>query len=172
MGQQLCQQSHTHRVTLQYCLWDFLRSLGESSIGGSGSSFGDERQQEFDNASVSSRRIANVAKAYGWWIAKDSLTISVLKVRSVCKFRILRYSNSGQSAVGIYISAYQDASFSAPTVCRNIPLGTRGISSPWHGYIKTNRNTRPPEFGECFHQSLTQHESCCWSSVFPLIMER
>ena len=26
--------SHSHRITLQFCLWDFLRDMGEANIGG------------------------------------------------------------------------------------------------------------------------------------------
>lgn len=40
---------------------------------GSGDNFGVK--------SISSTRIKNIAKAYAWWIAKDSVTLAVLKVR-------------------------------------------------------------------------------------------
>ena len=37
----------------------------------------------FELDRISSSRMANLAKAYAWWIAKDSLAITVLKV---CRF--------------------------------------------------------------------------------------
>ncbi|KAJ2965203.1 hypothetical protein NUW54_g14197 [Trametes sanguinea] len=36
--QQLCRLSHSHKITLQFCLWDFLRDMGESTVGGARSS--------------------------------------------------------------------------------------------------------------------------------------
>ncbi|KAJ3714199.1 hypothetical protein C8R42DRAFT_726684 [Lentinula raphanica] len=51
--QHLCTISHSYKITLQYCLWDFLRDLGETNVGG--------------------------AEAFAWWIAKDSITLAVLK---------------------------------------------------------------------------------------------
>ncbi|KAH9935250.1 hypothetical protein B0H21DRAFT_780860 [Amylocystis lapponica] len=56
VGQQLCRSSHAHKVTLQFCLWDFLRGLGETHHAD-----------------------RNVARAYAWWIAKDCCTLAVLK---------------------------------------------------------------------------------------------
>lgn len=35
---------------------------------------------DFEIKSISSTRIKNLAKAYAWWIAKDSITFAVLKV--------------------------------------------------------------------------------------------
>ncbi|KIK62995.1 hypothetical protein GYMLUDRAFT_163506 [Collybiopsis luxurians FD-317 M1] len=80
--QHLCSLSHSHKITLQYCLWDFLRDLGETNAGGAevikslqeGGS-GDD----FGIKSISSTRVRNMAKAYAWWIAKDSISLSVLK---------------------------------------------------------------------------------------------
>ncbi|KAF5367452.1 hypothetical protein D9758_003658 [Tetrapyrgos nigripes] len=80
--QHLCGLSHSYKITLQYCLWDFLRSLGESNVGGVEviknlkDGGGDEG---FDVKSISSTRMRNVAKAYAWWIAKDCITLAVLK---------------------------------------------------------------------------------------------
>ena len=34
----------------------------------------------FDLGTISSSRMNNVAKAYGWWIAKDCCAITILKV--------------------------------------------------------------------------------------------
>lgn len=44
----------------------------------------------FDLDHISSTRISNVAKAYGWWVAKDSLSLTILKV-SGCE-SIIQYT--------------------------------------------------------------------------------
>ncbi|KZT73694.1 ARM repeat-containing protein [Daedalea quercina L-15889] len=79
VGQQLCRTSHSHKITLQFCLWDFLRDLGETNVGGAEviKSLGEEAG--FDVKNVSSTRLRNVARAYGWWIAKDCCTLAILK---------------------------------------------------------------------------------------------
>ena len=79
--QHLCRTSHSYKITLQFCLWDFLRDLGETAVGGAEvmktlkeneSGFGVER--------ISTNRMRNIARAYAWWIAKDSITLAILKV--------------------------------------------------------------------------------------------
>ncbi|KAH9917843.1 uncharacterized protein B0H18DRAFT_687168 [Fomitopsis serialis] len=79
VGQQLCRTSHSHRITLQFCLWDFLRDLGETSVGGAEVIKNLGEDAGFDVKSISSTRLRNVARAYGWWIAKDCCTLAILK---------------------------------------------------------------------------------------------
>lgn len=72
-------KSHSFQITLQYCLWDFFRELGEKSVGG------EELVKTItDDGSevkkVSSRRIINLAKLYAWCVAKDVLSLAILKV--------------------------------------------------------------------------------------------
>ncbi|KAF9456613.1 hypothetical protein BDZ94DRAFT_1204156 [Collybia nuda] len=78
--QHLCRGSHSYKITLQFCLWDFLRDLGETSVGGAQVLIS---QQSEDNSlapkNISNTRIRNVAKAYAWWIAKDCVTLTILK---------------------------------------------------------------------------------------------
>ncbi|EIW83932.1 ARM repeat-containing protein [Coniophora puteana RWD-64-598 SS2] len=78
--QQLCQTSHSYKVTLQFCLWDFLRDLGETNVGGAEviKNITDDGGA-FDGENVSPTRIRNVAKAYAWWIARDCCTLMILK---------------------------------------------------------------------------------------------
>ncbi|KAF8554475.1 ARM repeat-containing protein [Imleria badia] len=78
--QQLCQSSHAYKITLQFCLWDFLRDLGETNVGGAEiiKNLKDD-DGRFELKTISSSRIKNVAKAYGWWIAKDCCSITILK---------------------------------------------------------------------------------------------
>ncbi|KAG8746207.1 suppressor of glycerol defect [Ceratobasidium sp. 414] len=71
----LCQKAHSHRITLQYCLWDFLRSLGETQVGGAAIS------RDFDTSGddVSDSTVANYAKAYAWWLAQGSVALTIFK---------------------------------------------------------------------------------------------
>lgn len=89
IGQHLCRQSHSHRVTLQFCFWDFLRSLGETNVGGEdmAKAFRDDKyneSQDFELDRISKTRMANVASAYAWWVAKDYVPITILKVSLIC----------------------------------------------------------------------------------------
>ncbi|KAJ7030363.1 hypothetical protein C8F04DRAFT_731475 [Mycena alexandri] len=84
VAQHLCRTSHAHKITLQFCLWDFLRDLGEASVGGAeilktlnnNENGGDEG---FAMKNISATRVRNVARAYGWWVAKDCVGLGILK---------------------------------------------------------------------------------------------
>ncbi|EIW57543.1 ARM repeat-containing protein [Trametes versicolor FP-101664 SS1] len=79
--QQLCRLSHSHKITLQFCLWDFLRDMGETTVGGAEilKNLSEDDHAGFNVKSISSSRMRNVARAYGWWLAKDCCTLAVLK---------------------------------------------------------------------------------------------
>ena len=80
----MCRQTHSHRVTLQFCFWDFLRGLGETGIGGAdmaqSNEYDQEEDQGFELDRISSTRSANVARAFAWWISRDCISITILKV--------------------------------------------------------------------------------------------
>ena len=78
--QQLSRTAHAYKITLQFTLWDFLRDLGESNVGGAAVIKNAKEDVEFDNKSISKTRIQHVAKAYAWWIAKDCVSLMILKV--------------------------------------------------------------------------------------------
>ncbi|KAI0359869.1 MIF4G-domain-containing protein [Trametes cingulata] len=79
--QQLCRLSHSHKITLQFCLWDFLRDMGETTVGGAEilKNLSEDDRAGFNVKSISSTRMRNVARAYGWWLAKDCCTLAILK---------------------------------------------------------------------------------------------
>ncbi|KAJ7274276.1 MIF4G/MA4 domain-containing protein [Mycena haematopus] len=83
--QHLCCSSHGYKITLQFCLWDFLRDLGEANVGGAEvlKNLKDDQDNDggggFDVKSISGTRIRNVARAYAWWIAKDCVALGILK---------------------------------------------------------------------------------------------
>jgi nucleolar MIF4G domain-containing protein 1 len=85
--QHLCRTSHSHKITLQYSFWDLLRELGETNVGGA------ELTKNINDATAGfvvqdmTTRLKNIAKAYAWWIAKDSSSLTIFKV---CPCQMLR----------------------------------------------------------------------------------
>jgi nucleolar MIF4G domain-containing protein 1 len=85
VGQNLCQTSHSYKITLQFCLWDFLRGIGESSVGGAEVLKNMKGSEDsFEVKDISSTKMNNIANAYAWWVAKGCVTLSVFKVSSLC----------------------------------------------------------------------------------------
>lgn len=84
VAQQLCRTSHSYKITLQFCLWDFLRDMGETGVGGAEvlKNVKDD-VASFDIRKISNTRSMNVARAYAWWIAKDCCTLAIFKVRTL-----------------------------------------------------------------------------------------
>ncbi|GAA95517.1 uncharacterized protein L969DRAFT_45142 [Mixia osmundae IAM 14324] len=67
--------AQSYRITLQYCLWDFLRELGESDVGGADII----KAHSVSSSSVEPQRMSNLARSYAWWIAKSGLGLQLLK---------------------------------------------------------------------------------------------
>jgi hypothetical protein len=81
--QRLCDTAHSYKVTLQYCLWDFLRDLGERSVGGAEvvkNLRDDEDDSLGSGKKITERKMRNLARAYAWCVAKGYLTLVILKV--------------------------------------------------------------------------------------------
>jgi len=79
--QHLCQTSHSYKITVQFCLWDFLRDLGEASVGGAEVLKNMKGNEDgFELKDVSSIKMRNVANAYAWWVAKGCVALSIFKV--------------------------------------------------------------------------------------------
>lgn len=82
IGQEICRNQHGMRITLQYCLWDFLRDIGQTQVGGekfAAALFDSTATAEEEQNKVDPRRIGNLAQAYAWWISKDCLSLQALK---------------------------------------------------------------------------------------------
>ncbi|SNX87662.1 related to SGD1 - essential nuclear protein, required for biogenesis of the small ribosomal subunit [Melanopsichium pennsylvanicum] len=83
IGQEICRNDHGMRITLQYCLWDFLREIGQKEVGGEkfAAALFDGRDEEEGGGrkQVDPRRIANMARAYAWWLTHDCLSLQALK---------------------------------------------------------------------------------------------
>ncbi|KAI7871328.1 hypothetical protein BDF14DRAFT_1954856 [Spinellus fusiger] len=78
VSKKLCEYNHSFRVTYQYCLWDFLRDLGESGVGGL-DRVAVEAPTVADAKNIRLSRIVNVAKFYAYLIANSSLSLAILK---------------------------------------------------------------------------------------------
>lgn len=90
--QHLCRTSHSYKITLQFCLWDFLRDLGEASVGGAEVLKNlKDNGEGFEAREISSAKMRNVANAYAWWVAKDCIALSIFKA-SHC--RLLKLSSN------------------------------------------------------------------------------
>ncbi|KAI0243780.1 suppressor of glycerol defect [Massospora cicadina] len=63
------------KITFQYALWDFLRELGESGVGGLSGSHASTSTL----AQVPVRRLINLGKFFGYLLAKVSLPLNILK---------------------------------------------------------------------------------------------
>ena len=81
VGEQLAEQP-SMRVTMQYALWDFFREIGESRVGG-GKVVRDDEPDDNDTSEwlrgAGRQRLENMARAYGWWFARNALNLSALK---------------------------------------------------------------------------------------------
>jgi nucleolar MIF4G domain-containing protein 1 len=82
VAQRLCEQAHSYKITAQFCLWDFLRELGEGDVGGAEMLKSRTSEVGFSERGVSKERARNVARLYAWWIAKGSVSLAILKVSS------------------------------------------------------------------------------------------
>ncbi|KAJ1035643.1 hypothetical protein NDA18_000420 [Ustilago nuda] len=80
IGQEICRNDHGMRITLQYCLWDFLREIGQKEVGGETFAAAlSTPQEEQQGKNVHPRRVANLARAYAWWFSHDCLSLQALK---------------------------------------------------------------------------------------------
>ncbi|KAJ2655008.1 suppressor of glycerol defect [Coemansia sp. RSA 1200] len=79
----LCGYHGSYAHTMQFALWDFLRELGEADVGG----LGRIGQEAEESQAVPLRRIVNTAKLYAWLIAKQALSLLVLKTVTFASVR-------------------------------------------------------------------------------------
>ncbi|KAJ7593311.1 hypothetical protein C8J56DRAFT_495127 [Mycena floridula] len=115
--QHLCRSSHSYKITLQFCLWDFLRDLGEAKVGGAEVIKNAKDVQSFDLKSISSSRMKNVAKAYGWWIAKDCVKLGIFKPLD---FTVLQ-PRTRQFLVDLFSHLYISSQVTTPLMVTDSP---------------------------------------------------
>ncbi|KAJ2783267.1 suppressor of glycerol defect [Coemansia javaensis] len=82
----LCAYHNTYQLTMQYALWDFMRELGETDVGGLGRlSQDDGGDGGGGGATVPLRRIVNLAKMYAWLVDRQVLSLLILKTVTFAK---------------------------------------------------------------------------------------
>ncbi|KAF9358184.1 suppressor of glycerol defect [Mortierella sp. AD094] len=84
VGQRLCQHDHSFKITYQYSLWDLLREMGATDVGGmekvkDGQVIGLDDGIEGSGKKVALRRIVNLSKMYGFLIHSQDLSLVMLK---------------------------------------------------------------------------------------------
>ncbi|KAF9972071.1 suppressor of glycerol defect [Actinomortierella ambigua] len=85
VGQRLCQYDHSFKITFQYCLWDLLREMGATDVGGmekvkNGQVVGlDDGVGTGERGKVPLRRIVNLSKLYGYLVTAQDLSLVMLK---------------------------------------------------------------------------------------------
>ncbi|KAJ7104034.1 hypothetical protein B0H15DRAFT_808180 [Mycena belliarum] len=133
--QHLCRSSHSYKITLQFCLWDFLRDLGEAGVGGAEVIRNLKDDDGFDNKSISSTRIKNVAKAYSWWIAKDCVTLGILKP---VDFTTLK-PQSQTFLKELFVQLFVSSQVSTPVISASAVPTTRNRGPIEEIFIKASR---------------------------------
>ncbi|RUS18583.1 hypothetical protein BC937DRAFT_88599 [Endogone sp. FLAS-F59071] len=79
IANRLCGHNHSFKITFQYCLWDFLREMGEADVGGLEKVKSLESLHASDAPSVPLRRSVNLAKFYAWLVSEHALSLVILK---------------------------------------------------------------------------------------------
>lgn len=133
-AQHLCRTSHSYKVTLQFCLWDFLRDLGETTVGGAEVIKNLKENDGFDAKNISGTRMANMAKAYGWWIAKDCCTLTILKP---VDFTILK-PRTADFLNDLFTQLFIATQVSVPVLGTSVPT-TRNRGTLEEVFIKATR---------------------------------
>ncbi|KAF9073465.1 hypothetical protein BDP27DRAFT_1318955 [Rhodocollybia butyracea] len=132
--QQLCSLSHSYKITLQYCMWDFLRDLGETNVGGAEVIKSLHDGGDFEIKSISSTRIKNLAKAYAWWIAKGSITLAVLKPIDFTLLKPQTRTFLQQLFIGLFLSSQSKSPLMGTDV-----LSSRNRASIEDIFVKASR---------------------------------
>ncbi|KAF9982061.1 suppressor of glycerol defect [Mortierella antarctica] len=83
VGQRLCQHDHSFKITFQYSLWDLLREMGATDVGGM-EKVKDGQVIGLDDGSsggkkVALRRIVNISRMYSFLITSHDLSLVMLK---------------------------------------------------------------------------------------------
>jgi nucleolar MIF4G domain-containing protein 1 len=66
-------------VTYQYCLWDFLRDLGQTEVGGLDRANAASSSLSGGKKNIRISRIVNVAKFYAQLISSHTLSLTILR---------------------------------------------------------------------------------------------
>ncbi|ORX97413.1 hypothetical protein K493DRAFT_350072 [Basidiobolus meristosporus CBS 931.73] len=87
VGQKFCSLKHSFKVTFQYSLWDFMREMGESDVGGMEMLKSTSAPSLDSNSQVPLRRVVNLARMFAFLLADGSLSLMILKTVSFTKLK-------------------------------------------------------------------------------------
>ncbi|KAF8813324.1 hypothetical protein BYT27DRAFT_7180798 [Phlegmacium glaucopus] len=138
VGQQLSRTTHAYKITLQFTLWDFLRDLGESNVGGAAVIKNAKEDIEFDVKSMSKTRIQHVAKAYAWWIAKDCASLMILKPVDFTKLKPQTHDFFKQLFIQIFINSQRSTPLADSSTIKDLVF-TRNRNAIEEIFIKISR---------------------------------
>jgi len=115
--QHFCRLSHSYKITLQFCLWDFLRDMGETTVGGAEVIKNlKEPRDELAVEGISKSRIQNIAGAYAWWIAGDCISLEILKPVDFTRLKPQTREFLREMITQIFISSQR----TTPTIASNL----------------------------------------------------
>lgn len=76
-------------ITMQFCLWDYLRSIGERSVGGhsvardqgddDGERFGDEDDDDATTDAQKDIKMWHLARCYAFWVSRSTIDLTILR---------------------------------------------------------------------------------------------
>jgi len=115
-------------------MWDFLRDLGETNVGGAEVIKSLHDGGDFEIKSISSTRIKNLAKAYAWWIAKGSITLAVLKPIDFTLLKPQTRTFLQQLFIGLFLSSQSKSPLMGTDV-----LSSRNRASIEDIFVKASR---------------------------------
>lgn len=78
---------HGMRISLQFCLWDFLRDCGEDEVGQIGTRESESESGGSERPSM--RKVINVAKFFGTLLGLSIMPITVLKTLTFSRLQVL-----------------------------------------------------------------------------------
>ncbi|CAO1613910.1 unnamed protein product [Sympodiomycopsis kandeliae] len=86
IGKQLCntggEMKKSFTITMQFCLWDYLRSLGEKSVGGKSVTTGDDEEEDpeqDEEQEGGETKLWNLSKCYAYWLSHAVVDLTILR---------------------------------------------------------------------------------------------
>ncbi|CAO3639444.1 unnamed protein product [Cunninghamella echinulata] len=98
VSQRLCEYNHSYKVTYQYCLWDFLREIGQTEVGGLERSQSEAKGSDMKK-SVRLSRVVNIAKCYANLIVNKTLSLTLFRT-----INFMSLSNQSQIFLDVLFS--------------------------------------------------------------------
>ncbi|KAI9301318.1 hypothetical protein BJ944DRAFT_243383 [Cunninghamella echinulata] len=98
VSRRLCEYNHSYKVTYQYCLWDFLREIGQTEVGGLERSQNEVKGSDMKK-SVRLSRVVNIAKCYANLIVNKTLSLTLFRT-----INFMSLSNQSQIFLDVLFS--------------------------------------------------------------------